>query len=324
MGMLSESESFSELQSSEIASPYWSIFFQLEGIAFLLATPFAIFLAWFADPVMDFLPFLLFCGVVATPLCLIFARARTRYLRKKYEKVLPKSNNPLSISEPLFPKSAAAYWLIFFMLEGVMFIVAFCTTLFFVELLEALLIALVVAHLASLVIAPFFLIFSIIPIGYLRQKMGYVHFNGETISVFDGTFDREYAANLSDCRWFVGRKTWVTVPIRGNLFGAGPDESLLIVFPDFIKTPEYRIGRRMYAEGPAIIAVGLTLEARFKWEQTIERLNVERDVYRETTAPPMSMFFAMLWATLGFHFAVPRKVDCENDRVTTDAVERSR
>jgi hypothetical protein len=128
---------------------------------------------------------------------------------------------------------------------------------------------------------------------------GNVHFDGEIITVFCQTHNREYTAKLADCRWFVGSQTWVTIPNRHHFLGTGTGEALLIVFPDSVRTPEFRSGKRgrtVHPEGPAIAAVGLSVETRFQWEQEIERLNVAKDVDRELSAPPLSQTFWTFWS----------------------------
>ena len=121
---------------------------------------------------------------------------------------------------------------------------------------------------------------------------GNAHFDGETISVFNRKYHEEYTAKLADCQWFVGRRTWATLTCCRNWFGFGTGEALLIVFPYSINITT---GQMFYDRGPAIAAVGLTIETRFQWEQAIERLNVERVVDRELYAPLLSGTFAVFW-----------------------------
>jgi len=128
-----------------------------------------------------------------------------------------------------------------------------------------------------------------------------VQFDGETISIFDPKHQRDYVAKLSDCRWFVGGETWVTVPCRHNSFYTGTGETLLIVFPDSIQTPEFRSGKRgrtVHPAGPAIAAIGFTPETRLQWEQAIARLNVIRDEHLESLATPLSQTFLNSWTIL--------------------------
>ena len=175
------------------------------------------------------------------------------------------------------------------------FIVVFLVLDFGATLLEAILAATFWSVCIGLVI----LIFAATNVGYLRRKMGNVEFDGETVSVFDHASERNYSAKLADCRWFVGSQTWATIPNRNNLCGSGTGEAILIAFPDTIRTPELRVYKTIYAEGPVIIAVGLTFETRFQWEQAIERLNVERDDHRASLPSPLSQEFATLLVMLG-------------------------
>ena len=198
------------------------------------------------------------------------------------------------ISESLFPKNASSFWSIFFQLE-------------IIALLASVPIALIAAWPADLLfnvligglaLSPICLIFAGTQLHYLHQKMGSVHFDGETIFVYDKAHCQKYAAKLADCRWFFGSRTWGTVPLRGNLIFTGIGQSLLIVFPDSLRTPEYRVQKAAYAEGPAIVAVGLTPETRFQWTNILEQLNIEKDTRRESLSPPISKELGMLWAIL--------------------------
>jgi hypothetical protein len=150
------------------------------------------------------------------------------------------------------------------------------------------------------------LIFAATNVRHLRRKLGNVHFDGETVSIYCPTHRRTYAARLADCRWFVGNQTWATIPCRDNLVGIGTGKVLLIVFPDSVQTPAFYTGRRRHRTyhpaGPAIAAVGLTVETRFQWEQAIERLNVEKDSHREAFSP-MSETFLTFWIL--FSLAAP-------------------
>ena len=186
------------------------------------------------------------------------------------------------------------------MLEGVVLI---STSLVFILLGSVILDVrdiLLYSFIVGLVETPFCLFFAGTQIGYLHKKLGNVYFDGETISIFDPTHGCDYTAKLADCQWFVGSRTWATVPFREYLFGIGTGKALLIVFPDSIRTPELRIGQEDYAEGPVIIAVGLTIETRFQWEQAIERLRVEKDTRRESLSPPVSLEFLTMWMFVAF------------------------
>ena len=135
----------------------------------------------------------------------------------------------------------------------------------------------------------------------------FVQFDGVTITIFDPKHDRNYIAKLADCRWFVGGETWVTVPCRHNSFYTGTGETLLIVFPDSIQTPEFysgKGGRTVHPAGPAIAAVGFTPETRLLWEQAIARLNVVRDEHLESLPSPMSQTFLNSWAILALAASV--------------------
>jgi len=147
--------------------------------------------------------------------------------------------------------------------------------------------------IGGLALSPLCLIFAGTQTNYLHRKLGNVNFDGETISVFDKPHHCEYIAKLCDCRWFIGSRSWATVPIRENLIGTGNGEAILIVFPDSIRTPEYRAHKTVFAEGPAIVAVGLTPETRLQWEKAIWQSSVERDVQRESLPAPLSWEFSV-------------------------------
>ena len=203
------------------------------------------------------------------------------------------SSNPEPISEPLFPKNVSSYLTLFIGLEIGALIISFpvALTAAWPSLWESVLYTLI----GGLALSPLCLIFAATQTDYLHQKLGNVNFDGEAISVFDKAHHCEYTAKLCDCRWFIGSRSWATVPVRKNLIGTGNGEAILIVFPDSIRTPEYRVHKTEYAEGPAIVAVGLTPEKRLRWEQVIWQSNVERDVRRESLTPPLSNEFSVLW-----------------------------
>ena len=216
---------------------------------------------------------------------------------------------PDPISEPLFPNSASARWsmfLTFAMIAVLLFFGIFASILYKQWGAENAMINGIVGFLlAGLLVSPFCMLLAIVRCYQLRRKAGNVQFDGETISVFEPALLRYHAAKLTDCRWFVGSRTWATIPavIRGNMFSIETGEAILIVFPDSVQT-EYRLrGKRstqILAKGTAIAAVGLNIETRFQWEQAIERLNVQRDVDREALAPPISPGFFMFWTILAF------------------------
>jgi hypothetical protein len=201
-----------------------------------------------------------------------------------------------SISEPLFPKSASARWSMFLTFEMIAVLLLF--GIFALMLYKqwgvanAIIDGIVGFLLAGLLVSPFCMLLAIVRCYQLRRKAGNVQFDGETISVFEPALLRYHTAKLADCRWFVGSRTWATIPavIRGNMFSVETGEAILIVFPDSVQT-EYcwysKRGKQILAKGTAIAAVGLNPETRFRWEQAIERLNVQRNVDREALAPPM-------------------------------------
>ena len=204
---------------------------------------------------------------------------------------MPKDLEP--ISESLFPKSAAAYWSIFAQLQVAACLVSLPVALtvawpFFWD-------AVLYTFIGGLALSPICLIFAGTQTDYLHRKLGTVHFDGETVSVYDKEYGSPYSAKLADCRWFVGNRAWATVPLRGNLICTGFGKALLIVFPESIKTPEYRVRKMVYAVGPAIVAVGLTPETRRQWEYVINWLGPERDLRRESLASPVSVEFTVLW-----------------------------
>ena len=202
------------------------------------------------------------------------------------------STQPDSISEPLFPKKATAYWTGTLLVMGVVCLAVFYIvfSLIFEAMAETTQ-ALIAGTFWAFIVGLIILIFAATNLGFLRKKFGNVHFDGETISIFDRRRICGFTARLADCRWFIGNRTWATVPPRDNLFGIGTGKTILIVFPDSVRTSETAV----YGEGPAIVAVGLTHETRFQWEQVIYQLSVEKDVDRELLAPPVSQTFWGFW-----------------------------
>jgi hypothetical protein len=198
-----------------------------------------------------------------------------------------------SITEPVFPKNASSYWMLFFKWEGITLIALFFFLLAgtWPSIGEAILYTLI----GGLALSPIFLIVAVIRTHWLHRKLGVVQFDGEVISVYDRKRLHFYAAKLADCRWFVGNRTWATIPMT-NLYSSG--ESLLIVFPDSIQA-EYRHQNTAYGKCSAIVSVGQSLETRIQWEEAIQRLNVEKDTTRESSFL-MSQGFVHLWALIIF------------------------
>ena len=210
-------------------------------------------------------------------------------------------NQPASISESLYPKTASAYWSIFLPLQAGAFIIAapiaWAVASPFWDW------AALYTLIGGLVLSPLCLIFAATHLGYLHRTLGTVHFDGESLSIFDRERDRTYSANLADCRWFIGSRAWATIPCRDNLFDIRTGNTILIVFPDSIRIPEYSTSkrgrrRRLVGTVPAIIDVGHTPETRFQWEQALGRLNVEKNVQRESLTPPFSQTFLNLWGLI--------------------------
>jgi NADH:ubiquinone oxidoreductase subunit 6 (subunit J) len=198
-----------------------------------------------------------------------------------------------SISEAVFPKNVESYWSIFCWLEAGAILVSI--PIAWVVANPSLWDALLYTLIGGLALSPLCLIFAGTQTDYLHRQFGNVHLDDETISVFDRTHGCDYTAKLADCRWFIGSRTWATVPFHGSSFGWGSAEALLIVFPDAIRTPEHCAGKAEYAEGPAIVAVGLTSETRLQWEQVLWRMGIEKDVHRESLSPSFSQEFLIFW-----------------------------
>lgn len=207
------------------------------------------------------------------------------------------------IAEPLFLKNAAAYWRIVFYLEGILFPFSLLMVLTVPD--YTFLGKIIFVSITSLALFPLCLIFAGTQVAYLHQKIGKVYYDGETVSLFDRACNHTYSAKLADCRWFIGSRTWATVPQRVDTFGLGTGKAFLIVFPDSIKKKWVGLKRRKWQitryesffGGPVIVAAGLTPETRLQWEQAAARWDVEEDA-RLSSKPPLSTEFISLWLLL--------------------------
>lgn len=194
------------------------------------------------------------------------------------------------IEESLFPWGAATYWSMFLTLE-----------LGAVALSSILVLPLCVPHpgdilfgygVAATVLAPLSLIFSGTQLRYLQKQSGRILFDGQEFSIFSSKFPGSrgsFVAKPSECRWFLGRRSLATVPMKKEeqFTPLEWERFFLIEFPNRCRISDLALVPVEDDKSvPVIVAVGHGLKSRERWQEIFYRYGVEHDEDRENPARP--------------------------------------
>ena len=136
---------------------------------------------------------------------------------------------------------------------------------------------------------------------YLQKRGGFVELENDTLHYYENENESPvYSAPFAECLWFVGYRTWATLPRQDNKtvvfqIAIGP-QLILLQFPEWLCIPEHRSGKATIAEQPVIVAVGQSQETHEQWAFALENTGVPCDTSRHRRwLAPISSGLVMCW-----------------------------